>query len=697
MVKGRLPPKIVLFMSIHNATRGDYTRTGLATLAQDKSEAEQARQWRKTVSCVLLSVSIFAVVVIVSFGLLWNALFAGMPVLPSRDQLWALNRVPAVEFLDSSGRTISVRGPRYGRAVSALELPPHVVNAFIAAEDGRFREHSGIDALGIVRALIRNVRAGHTVEGGSTITQQLVKNLLLDQDQTIQRKAQEAKLAVELEGVLSKNEILDLYLNRIYFGDGAYGLGAAAYAYFGKMPADLNLSEAALLAALPKAPSLFASEREGNRLRARQHYVLDRMASDGFVSSAQSEAAKVAVMQFAPRPSTNNANYALDFAMLQLRKLLPDPPPDLVVKLSVDIVLQNASNHAMAQELAALNGGEEGAVVVIDRGGAIRAMVGGRDYLRSPFNRATQARRQSGSAFKMFVYAAALEAGLTARTFCIDEPTRIDDWQPRNYRDKYIGQVTLTQALTQSLNTVAAQIGTKIGPRKVADLAHRFGIQSSLNGFPSISLGTDEVTLLEMTTGYGVLNKNGLEMAPYVIEEIHNSKGDLLYSRPIVAEHRVFSAHAAETMTGMLQRVVTAGTGQQAQVKGWDVAGKTGTSQNSRDAWFFGYTTQFVAGVWIGMDDATSMDQVTGGAAPARVFANLMTSALAGLPIERLPTVGDEELGLDWVPPLFEMPPVDPVGAVVSDDAGAPAGEALPLAAKDFCSSEDIGLALAGR
>jgi len=577
---------------------------------------------------------------LVTFALLWNALFAQMPSLPSREALWTLNREPAVEFIDAKGETISVRGPRYGRAVKASELPPHVVNAFIGAEDRRFREHTGVDMWAIVRALLANARAGHTVEGASTITQQLVKNLFLTPDQTLKRKAQEARLAGDLERLLTKDDILDLYLNRIYLGAGAYGLDAAARTYFGKQPADLTLAESAMLASFPKAPTRFANQVQTSKAKERQHYVLTQMVEAGFISQAQAEEAKGQELVFAKDTPDTFTGHALDYAVERVREVLPNPPADLVIKLSLDLTLQKAAQDAVEHGLATMGRdrrASEGAALLIDVNGAIRAMVGGRDYLKSKFNRATQARRQPGSSFKMFVYAAALEDGMTPGTVRFDMPITINNWRPRNYGGEYRGPVTLSEALAESLNTVAAQIGNEIGVDKVTALAHEFGVKSQLHNYPSITLGSDEVTLMDMTTGFGVLAKNGLQMNPYIIEEIRNSKGDLLYSNPVAAAPRIYPENLAADMNSMLTRVVVAGTGGAARIPGWDVAGKTGTSQDWRDAWFLGYTTKFVGGVWVGNDDDKPMAKITGGEMSARIWADMMKVALKDIPPESLP------------------------------------------------------------
>ncbi|MEQ1609867.1 MAG: PBP1A family penicillin-binding protein [Hyphomonadaceae bacterium] len=589
---------------------------------------------------VLKMVGTLAAVGLVTFGLLWNSLFAQMPSLPSREALWALNREPAVEFIDVKGATISVRGPRYGRAVLAEQLPAHVVNAFIAAEDRRFREHTGVDMWAVVRALLANARAGRTVEGASTITQQLVKNLFLTPDQTIKRKAQEARLAGDLERLLSKSEILDLYLNRIYLGAGAYGLDAAARTYFGKPPADLTLAESAMLASFPKAPTRFANEAQSTRAKERQHYVLTQMVEAGFISKTQADDAYGQELIFAKDTPDTFTGHALDYAVERVHDILPNPPPDLVIKLTLDLSLQTAAQDSVEHGLGTMGRdrrASEGAAILIDVNGAIRAMVGGRDYLTSQFNRATQARRQPGSSFKMFVYAAALEDGMTPGTVRYDMPITINNWRPRNYGGEYRGAVTLSEALAESLNTVAAQIGNEIGVDKVTALAREFGVKSTLHNYPSITLGSDEVTLLDMTTGFGVLAKGGLQMSPYIIDEIRNSKGDLLYSNPVTTSPRIYPEKLVGEMNSMLTRVVVAGTGGAARIPGWDVAGKTGTSQDWRDAWFLGYTTRYVGGVWVGNDDDKPMAKITGGEMSARIWADMMKVALKDIPPEPLP------------------------------------------------------------
>ncbi len=618
----------------------------------DRAPETGPRDWTRYIVPVgLRAIAVLGAIGLATSALLWNTMFAQLPKLPADEALWEMDRQPAIEFLDASGRTIAIRGPRYGRAASLAELPPHVVNAFIAVEDKRFLAHDGVDYSAIIRALLENIRAGYTVQGGSTITQQLVKNLVLTSDQTLRRKAQEARLAIELEQRLTKDEILELYLNTTYFGASAYGIDAAAKVFFNTDPRELSVAQAAFLASVPKAPSRFARPEASAALKQRQLYVLDQMVEAGFISTSQADAAATADLAFATaetaadtandetgapeddEPNIDFRGHVLDFAAQQIAEMIDDPPPDLIVQLTLDLELQTGAEAAVSERISTLGpdrGASEAAAILMDRTGAIRAMIGGVDYETSQFNRAVQARRQPGSAFKMFVFAAALEAGMSPRTIRYDEPIRIGDWRPRNYGREYRGAVTLAEALAESLNTVSATIGVETGLENVTNLARRFGIQTQLHNYPSVTLGSDEVTLIDMTAAYGVLALGGRQMAPSIIQEIRNSRGEVLYARPEVEQPRVYDEDLARAMTGMLTRVVIQGTGRAAQIPEWDVAGKTGTSQDWRDAWFIGYTSEYVGGVWVGNDDDTSMERVTGGELPTLIWRDMMAAALEG-------------------------------------------------------------------
>ncbi len=581
-----------------------------------------------------LSVLVLAMIAGVWGWLFWQSLYRGMPELPATAELWEVNRDPAIEFLATDGTTLGIRGPRYGRSVRLDDLPPHVARAFIAAEDKRFYEHDGADTRAMARALISNVFAGETVSGASTLTQQLVKNLVLSPEQTLKRKVQEVRLARQLEKRLSKSEVLELYLNRVYFGSGFYGLGAASRFYFGKDPQDLTLAEASLLATLPQAPSRLALNKNMDDARARQAYVLSEMVQAGFVTPESALRAVQSEVVLSDNPENNpQLGYVLDLAAEQASALLPDLPDDLVITLTINPALQGKVSEVIEARMEAESAEtmtSQAAAILMDRDGHVLALYGGRDYTESQFNRVTMAQRQPGSAFKPFVYAAALEAGLSPYDVRIDEPVEIDGWKPKNFNRAYMGPVTLNEALRDSLNTVAALLGQEAGEENIILLSRKFGITSELQPLPSIALGSQELNLWELTRAYGPFMTGGQRIDPYLVAKIETSRGDTLYERPEYDPARVYPRDLAETMTAMMAKVVSDGTGKNATVKGWPVAGKTGTSQSSRDAWFVGYSAIYLGGVWTGNDDDTSMNDVTGGGLPAKLWADMMTVAHAG-------------------------------------------------------------------
>ena len=578
-------------------------------------------------------VAIFALMVI---GLLagWiyvQSLYRGMPSLPTTEQLWAKGREQAIEFVDRDGDTIAIRGPRYGRAVRVEELPPHVAQAFIAAEDKRFYEHNGADTQAIIRAAWANFTSGETVSGASTITQQLIKNLVLTPEQTLRRKAQEVRLARELEERLSKDEILELYLNRIYFGAGFYGLGAASRFYFGKAPEELTVGEASLLATLPQAPSRLALTNNMTDAKQRQSYVLREMVAAGFLTQSQATRAAAEEVELAEPPARDpQFGYALDAATERVNEILPSLPGDLVVTLTIEADLQARINDAfdkrMEEEGAGQNAGQA-AGILMDEKGRILAMYGGVDYTENQFNRATQARRQPGSSFKPFVYAAAIRQGLTPYDVRRDQPTTIDGWSPQNYSRNYAGPMTLTEALQDSVNTIAAQLGQEVGEENIISLIKSLGVSGEFQPFPSIALGSQGMNLRDLVRAYGAFMSGGTRVDPYLIERISNSRGDVLYERPAYDPQRVMNQRDAETMVAMMERVITDGTGKRAQLEGWQVAGKTGTSQDWRDAWFVGFSAARLGGVWVGNDDDTPMTRVTGGGLPATLWHDMMVIA----------------------------------------------------------------------
>ena len=588
---------------------------------------------------------VFLVVMLVAGGWgfwKWRSLYAGMPKLPEITDLWSVKREAAIEFVDRDGNTLDVRGPRYGRATSVDQLPEYVPQAFIAAEDKRFYEHDGADDAAIARAAWSNLRAGETVSGASTITQQLIKNLVLTNRQTVKRKAQEVKLARELETKMSKDEILSLYLNRVYFGAGLYGIDAAARYYFGKPPQELTVAEAAILAALPKAPSKLNLRENLEGAKERQAYVLAQMVDLGFIRPAEAEEAEAQDITIIDPPTYDpQLGYALDAVSERVKAMLPRIPGDLVVTVSLDIDLQEKVRAQLAERMAgdgAKQGASQVAAILIEKTGRVAALVGGTDYSETEFNRVTQALRQPGSSFKPFVYATALEDGYSPYDVFDDAPITIDKWSPSNYTGKYLGPMTMSEAIARSINTVAVELTQLSGPARVAETARRFGITTRLEAYPSIALGSQEVTLWELVRAYGVFQSGGLRLDPWLIEKIEDSRGTVLYERPDYDRDRVYSEELSRDMNAMLYRVVNSdiGTGGRARVPGWTVAGKTGTSQDWRDAWFIGYSAAYVGGIWVGNDDDKPMKKVTGGGLPADLWSDMMVLAHDGKTPERL-------------------------------------------------------------
>lgn len=582
----------------------------------------------------LITSLVLALAATLAAWLYWQSLYRGMPALPETAELWDANREPAIEYVDRNGKTLAIRGPRYGRAITIDELPPHVPRAFIAAEDKRFYDHDGADTQAMVRAAWSNLTSGRTVSGASTITQQLVKNLVLSPEQTLKRKAQEVRLARQLEEQLSKNEILELYLNRVYFGSGFYGLGAASRFYFGKDPKDLTLAEASLLATLPKAPSRLALDDNMDGARQRQAYVLSEMLQAGFITEESRQIALASDVTIAPEPERDpQFGFILDAATERANELMPELPDDLVIKLTIDSELQvqvaEALEARMTAEAEEANAGQT-AAVLMNRDGHVLALFGGRDYTENQFNRATQAKRQPGSAFKPFVYAAALEAGISPYDVRIDQPVTIDDWSPKNFTRGYYGPVTVSESLRDSLNTVAALLAQETTVESVISIAKKFGISSDFQPFPSIALGSQEVTLWDLTRAYGPFMTGGRRVDPYLIQTIETTRGEVIYERAEYEPARVFERGLAETMTAMMAEVIRSGTGKAAAIEGWPIAGKTGTSQSFRDAWFVGYSAELLGGIWTGNDDDTPMADVTGGGLPARLWSDMMRVAHEG-------------------------------------------------------------------
>jgi penicillin-binding protein 1A len=592
----------------------------------------------------LASIAAGAVLLLV-FGM-WVWIYWGLPRVPDADTLWALNRQPSVMFVDRDGDILGVRGAYYGRRAVLAELPNYVPQAFIAIEDRRFYQHEGVDRMAVLRAVIANLQAGETVQGASTISQQLARNLFLNRRQTLNRKLREMVLASRIERRLSKDEILELYLNRVYLGDQAYGVDAAARRFFGKAPQQLTLAEAAMLAGLPKAPSDYEPTRNLERATERQHLVLDAMVEAGFITTEQRDEARRARIRIVTRPNTERSlGYAFDLAVDQARAAVGREVPDIVIQMTVDRDVQEAAASAIRRRLGNRAFGRrplQAAFMAVDRDGGIRGLIGGTDYGASKFDRVTQARRQPGSAFKTFVYTAALESGLDTEDVRYDEPVVIDGWRPRNYDDGYRGAVTLRTAFALSINTVAAEVADEVGPQRVADVARRLGISTmpARGQFvpPSIALGSIETTLWDMTSAFATYMVDGRRIDAHIIQRVTNSAGQELYVRPPYDPPRVLDEEIVRNMTSMMGAVVLRGTGAGARLDR-DVAGKTGTSSDWRDAWFIGYTADFTAGVWVGHDDFTSMGRTTGGTIPAQIWADTMRVAHQGIEPHPLPGI----------------------------------------------------------
>jgi penicillin-binding protein 1A len=561
--------------------------------------------------------------------------------LPPIDRLAVPKRPPNVAILAADGSLIANRGETGGRAVELKELPAYLPKAFVAIEDRRFYDHFGIDPIGITRAMVRNVtRSGGPMQGGSTLTQQLAKNLFLTQERTASRKIQEAILALWLERNYSKDQILELYLNRVYFGSGAYGIDAASLRYFGKPAREVTLAEAAILAGLVQSPSRLAPNRNPNGAQARAELVLAAMARERLVSDEMVKLALINPARALKPASGGSFGYAADHVMDVLDDFIGTIETDVVVSTTLDSGLQLAAEKALVDELVQKGekfGVSQGAFVAMQPDGAIRALVGGRSYGESQYNRAVAARRQPGSAFKPFVYLAALERGLTPDTPREDSPLNLRGWSPENYSRDYRGSVTLTTALSLSLNTVAVRLGLEVGPKTVIGTAQRLGIRSKLEPNASIALGTSEVTPLELVSAYAPFANGGVGVLPYVITGVKTKDGEWIYRRSGGGLGRVVAPETVGMMNRMMRETLVTGTGRKAELPGWDAAGKTGTSQEFRDAWFVGYTSALVAGVWLGNDDGTPTKRVSGGNLPVEVWSRFMKNALSGTPPQPLP------------------------------------------------------------
>ncbi|MFC7499286.1 transglycosylase domain-containing protein [Enterovirga sp. GCM10030262] len=629
--------------------------------------ASKASSPVKRTFVTLLKIGAYAAVV--GLVALVVAVSIAMSQLPSyqelirRDDLGQMIRVRA-----NDGTVIVSLGPSFGEWLSYNEIPPIMREAMIAVEDRRFQSHPGVDPIGIARAVKVRVDRGSWVQGGSTITQQLARNIFLTNNRTFGRKVKEAILALALERRFSKEQILELYLNRVYFGGGAYGIDAASRRFFGHSAEELSLSEAAIIAGLVKAPSNYSPTADAEAARDRAEVVIGLMRENGTISAAEAAAAAPAEVKLVPTPKQNSVRYFTDWALPQLDMLIDETVAPIDVWTTLDLDMQRSADQAINANTPA---GAQGALVALDRGGAVRAMVGGRDYVTSLYNRATQATRQPGSSFKLFTYLAALEAGYAPGDVVVDEPVTINGWTPRNSSRSHSGAVTIREAFARSINTIAAKLGQEVGFRTVADMAQRFGITTEVNTHPSMVLGTSDVRLIDMTRAFASVAQKGVAVVPYGIRRVTTAEGELLYEHQVDESRVLVAPWVAAQMTDLLQAAVMTGTGRAAQI-GRPVAGKTGTTSSNKDGWFIGFSSGLTTGVWMGRDDAKALPGLQGGRAPAGAFHDFMVKAVADRSVENF----EIEVALpDWqIEPDEEVWFEAPDEYMMVDENGNPLG-----------------------
>ncbi len=546
--------------------------------------------------------------------------------LPETESI-QISRQPSITFLDKDGRIIASYGDIYGKSIKYNNLPENLINAVIVTEDKRFFNHYGVDIKGVLRAIYVNLKERRIVQGGSTITQQLAKNLFLTPERSFTRKLHELILSLWLELRFSKKQILSIYLNRVYLGSGTYGVQAASEKYFNKKVEDLNLYECAVIASLLKAPSRYNPIANKQLSQERASLVLENMAKSQMISKAKVKEAKYNNKRYSkfttPPKSTR---YFIDWLLPRVKAYVGEINEDLIVRTTLDVKLQKIAEDSLNKVTENFPSADQSALVSLNLDGGVISMIGGRDYGDSQFNRVTQAKRQPGSAFKLFVYLAGLENGFAPDDLVVDSKIDINGWSPKNYKDKYIGEVSVKDAFSNSINTVAVKISEDIGREKVIKMAKLLGITSPILNSPSLALGTSEVNLLELTAAYDVLANNGNGVFVHGIRSIENTEGKNLFTRKIQGPGKILNSYTVKTMTEMMEQTIINGTGKKAKINR-PAAGKTGTSQSLRDAWFVGFTSNIVVGVWFGNDDDSPMEKITGGTAPAILWGEFMKKA----------------------------------------------------------------------
>ncbi|TZG26409.1 transglycosylase domain-containing protein [Sphingomonas montanisoli] len=587
--------------------------------------------WLKTAAKYLL------LLMLAGLGALVIAVLIAMASLPGFDELKSSPNGQMVRVRAADGSVIVSLGPSYGDWLVGDQIPESMKTAIVAVEDRRFYMHPGIDPVGIARTIWVAKRLhdeGRRLQGASTITQQLARNLFLTNAYSAGRKLREVVLALAMERKFSKAQILELYLNRVYFGGGAYGVDAASRKFFGHPGSKMSMGEAAIVAGLVKAPSNYSPTADRDAAVGRAKVVLEVMQDTGAITASQAEAADPEKVRLAPETDQNAVRYFTDWALAQLDDLVDERTQPIDVWTTIDPAMQVAADKAIRADTPE---GAQGALIALDRDGAVRAMVGGRDYVSSIYNRATSAVRQPGSAFKLFVYLTAMEAGMKPDTPVVDEPVTIDGWSPRNSNREYAGPIDIRTAFAFSINTVAAKLGSEVGFSAIADMAHRFGIGTEINTHPSMVLGTSDVRLIDMTRAFAAVARKGVAVTPYGIVKVTTAKGDMLYEHKSDDNRVLVAPWVAAEVTDLLQTAVNTGTARAAQI-GRPVAGKTGTTSSNKDGWFLGFSSGITTGVWMGRDDAKPIPGLQGGRAPARAFADFMRVAVAKRPVEQFET-----------------------------------------------------------
>lgn len=648
-----------------------------------KKSPARPGKFRRILKWVLISSALLA---LAGFIALVIAVYTARASLPSFDELKSSPNGQMIRVHAADGTVIVSMGPSYGEWIEYSKIPAPMRDAMVSIEDRRFRSHWGVDPVGLARAgkfAFDHRGTDRRLQGASTITQQVARTIFLSNKYDPVRKAREMILALALERKFTKDQILELYLNKVYFGGGAYGIDAASRTFFGHPATNLTLSEAAVIAGLVKAPSRYSPTADAEAAIGRASVVLDVMVETGALTRAQADAARPADVTLAAPPKQNSVRYFTDWALPQLEVLIDETVAPLDVWTTIDLKMQNAATQAIQANTPA---GAQGALVSLDRDGAVRAMVGGRDYVSSIYNRATQATRQPGSAFKLFVYLAALEAGHKPDDQVVDEPVTIGGWSPRNNSGRFSGEMSMRSAFAYSINTIAAKLGQEVGFSTVADMARRFGITTPINTQPAMVLGSSDVRLIDMTRAYASVANKGVGVTPYAITRV-TANGAVIYQHEVDTSRVLVAPYVAAQMTDLMQTAVATGSGKAAQI-GRPVAGKTGTTTSNKDGWFLGFSSGLTTGVWMGRDDAKRVGGLQGGTAPARAFAAFMRPAVAGRPVEAFET----EVTLpEWqIEPDDESYGAPDNGVFVDEDGNpVPREEANPDAAQGVPPQDD--------